>query len=130
MSTSQKLPQTKEEWRTVLSPQQFKVLREAHTEAPFSGEYDKTFNEGTYKCVGCSTPLFTSTQKFDSGCGWPAFFDSVTGAVGRRPDGPGRTEIFCNKCNGHLGHVFKGEGFKNPSDERHCVNSVCIKLEK
>lgn len=94
---------------------------------PGTGEYDKFFEEGIFDCVGCKTPLYKSTTKFDSGCGWPAFFEGLPGAINRTPDPDGRrTEITCAACDGHLGHVFKGEGYGNPTDERHCVNSVSI----
>ncbi|XP_009352149.2 peptide methionine sulfoxide reductase B5-like [Pyrus x bretschneideri] len=120
---------TEEEWRAVLSPEQFRILREKGTEPKFTGEYDKVFEEGVYKCAGCGTPLYKSTTKFDSGCGWPAFYEGLPGAINRSPDPDGRrTEITCAACGGHLGHVFKGEGHKVPTDERHCVNSVSIKL--
>ncbi|CAI0560128.1 unnamed protein product [Linum tenue] len=95
-----------------------------------TGEYDKFFEEGIYKCAGCGTPLYKSGTKFNSGCGWPAFFEGLPGAIHRTPDPDGRrTEITCAACGGHLGHVFKGEGFKTPTDERHCVNSVSIKFD-
>ncbi|KAG6910217.1 Peptide methionine sulfoxide reductase B5 [Tephrocybe rancida] len=119
------------EWQAVLSPEQFRVLREKGTEAPGTGEYNHHFAQGVYSCAGCKTPLYKSTTKFDSGCGWPAFFDALPGAVTRHEDrsfGSVRTEIVCTACGGHLGHVFKGEGFKNPTDERHCVNSVSLKF--
>ncbi|KAL5995819.1 Peptide methionine sulfoxide reductase B5 [Asimina triloba] len=100
-----------------------------------TGEYDKVFAEGIYNCAGCGTPLYKSTTKFNSGCGWPAFFEGLPGAIIRSgydttlPDPDGRrTEITCAACGGHLGHVFKGEGFQTPTDERHCVNSVSIKF--
>ncbi|MBA0740689.1 hypothetical protein Gogos_013881 [Gossypium gossypioides] len=94
-----------------------------------TGEYDKFFQEGVYNCAGCGTPLYKSTTKFNSGCGWPAFFEGFPGAINRTPDPDGRrTEITCAACGGHLGHVFKGEGFSVPTDERHCVNSVSIKF--
>ncbi|KAI9222967.1 peptide methionine sulfoxide reductase msrB [Blastocladiella britannica] len=118
-----------EEWRAVLSREQFRVLREAGTERPGTGEYNKHKEPGVYACAACDTPLYTSSTKFDSGCGWPAFFDAIDGAVERREDNSGgmvRIEIVCSKCGGHLGHVFKGEGFKTPTDERHCVNSVSL----
>ena len=86
---------------------------------------------GTYNCAACDAPLYTADQKFKSGCGWPAFFDTVPGAVTRHTDktfGMERTEIVCTKCGGHLGHVFKGEGYPTPTDERHCVNSVSLKF--
>ncbi|CAH8390889.1 unnamed protein product [Eruca vesicaria subsp. sativa] len=118
-----------DEWRAVLSPEQFRVLREKGTETRFKGEYTKLFDEGTYSCAGCATPLYKSTTKFDSGCGWPAFFDAIPGAIKQTPEPDGRRiEITCAKCDGHLGHVFKGEGFPTATDERHCVNSVSLKF--
>ncbi|KAG2225574.1 hypothetical protein INT45_013685, partial [Circinella minor] len=149
---------TEEEWRAVLSPEQFRILREKGTEIAGTGEYNHHFDKGVYRCAGCNVPLYISDTKFDSGCGWPAFFEAVPGrrvcvniyktrkkliygafsliydlgAVGRQPDhsrGFERTEIICNNCGGHLGHVFKGEGYKTPTDERHCVNSISIKFE-
>ncbi|KAB2580282.1 Uncharacterized protein DBV05_g1190 [Lasiodiplodia theobromae] len=122
-----------EEWQAVLSPEQFRVLRKQGTEAPGTGEYDKHMpSAGTYNCAGCDAPLYTAQQKFKSGCGWPAFFDTVPGAVVRHVDntfGMQRTEIVCANCGGHLGHVFKGEGYPTPTDERHCVNSVSLKFK-
>lgn len=95
-----------------------------------SGKYDKHYPDaGVYKCGACDTPLYKASHKFDSGCGWPAFWDAYPDAVGQRDDstlGMKRTEIVCNNCGGHLGHIFKGERFGNPKDERHCVNSVSI----
>ncbi|PSR70606.1 hypothetical protein PHLCEN_2v13515 [Hermanssonia centrifuga] len=117
------------EWRAVLSPEQFRILRQKGTEPAGTGKFDKHYDEGVYTCAGCGTPLYKSTTKFKSGCGWPAFFDSIPGAVSRHTDntmGMSRTEITCTACGGHLGHVFKGEGFPNPIDERHCVNSVSL----
>ncbi|KAJ3189947.1 Peptide methionine sulfoxide reductase B5 [Gaertneriomyces sp. JEL0708] len=117
------------EWRAVLSPEQFRVLREKGTEAPGTGEYNKHKADGVYNCAGCGAALYKSTTKFDSGCGWPAFFDAIPGAVVRHTDesfGMERIEICCSACGGHLGHVFKGEGFRTPTDERHCVNSVSM----
>ncbi|XP_024312427.1 peptide methionine sulfoxide reductase B5 isoform X2 [Brachypodium distachyon] len=96
---------------------------------PGTGEYNKFYGSGVYNCAGCGTPLYKSTTKFDSGCGWPAFFEGLPGAIQRTPDPDGRrVEITCTACGGHLGHVFKGEGFKTPTDERHCVNSVSMKF--
>ncbi|KAI0047230.1 SelR-domain-containing protein [Auriscalpium vulgare] len=117
------------EWQAILSPEQFRVLRQKGTERPGTGKYEKTKADGVYTCAACETPLYKSTTKFDSGCGWPAFFDAIPGAVSRHEDssfGMTRIEITCTACGGHLGHVFKGEGFKNPIDERHCVNSVSL----
>ena len=109
-------------------------MREKGTEAPYTGEYDKHApTTGTYNCVACNAPLYTAQQKFKSGCGWPAFFDTVPGAVTRHEDktfGMTRTEIVCTNCGGHLGHVFKGEGYPTPTDERHCVNSVSLKFSE
>ncbi|EEP76338.1 methionine-R-sulfoxide reductase [Uncinocarpus reesii 1704] len=123
---------TEDEWRAVLSPSQFRVLRDKGTEAPFSGEYDKHRPEsGVYKCAGCDAPLYKAEHKFSSGCGWPAYFDCIPGAVTRHEDnshGMTRTEIVCSNCGGHLGHVFKGEGYSTPTDERHCVNSISLKF--
>lgn len=124
------LKKTDDEWRAQLSPEQFRVLRQQGTEAPFTGKYDKHAPaSGTYNCAACDAPLYTAQHKFKSGCGWPAFFDAVPGAVTRHTDrtfGMERTEIVCSNCGGHLGHVFKGEGYDTPTDERHCVNSVSI----
>ncbi|OLN85250.1 hypothetical protein CCHL11_04247 [Colletotrichum chlorophyti] len=119
-----------DEWRAVLNKEQFRILREKGTEPPGSGKYDKHYpSEGVYACAGCSAPLYKATHKFKSGCGWPAYFDSLPGAVVRHEDrafGMLRTEIVCANCGGHLGHVFKGEGFDTPTDERHCVNSISL----
>ncbi|KAL2146733.1 hypothetical protein VTI28DRAFT_2568 [Corynascus sepedonium] len=121
---------TPDEWRAVLSPEQFRILREKGTEPPTSGVYDKHYpDKGIYACAGCNAPLYTAKHKFASGCGWPAYFDSIPGAVIRHEDrsfGMLRTEIVCANCGGHLGHVFKGEGFPTPTDERHCVNSISL----
>lgn len=109
--------------------EQFRILRQKGTEHPFTSQYDKHHpKEGVYTCGGCDTPLYKANHKFDSGCGWPAFWDAVPGAVLQRADADstGRTEIVCNNCGGHLGHIFKGERFGNPKNERHCVNGVSI----
>eukprot|EP01111_Echinosteliopsis_oligospora_P003593 TRINITY_DN1563_c0_g1_i1.p2 TRINITY_DN1563_c0_g1~~TRINITY_DN1563_c0_g1_i1.p2 ORF type:complete len:152 (-),score=45.78 TRINITY_DN1563_c0_g1_i1:87-542(-) len=120
---------TDDEWRVQLNKEQFRILREKGTEMSGSGEYNKHKEPGVYKCAGCEAPLYTSQHKFDSGCGWPAFYETVPGAVDRHTDKDGRRiEIVCHNCGGHLGHVFKGEGFSTPTDERHCVNSVSLKF--
>ncbi|KAJ7648566.1 peptide methionine sulfoxide reductase msrB [Mycena polygramma] len=133
-----KVEKTDDEWRAILTPEQageapaFRVVRQKGTERAGSGEYDKHFDEGVYSCVACSAPLYKSTTKFNSGCGWPAFFDAIPGAVTRHTDkswGMERIEIVCTACGGHLGHVFKGEKFDTPTDERHCVNSVSLKFK-
>ncbi|KAG8370111.1 hypothetical protein BUALT_Bualt14G0083500 [Buddleja alternifolia] len=128
-STPVSIQKSEEEWRAILSPEQFRILREKGTEPKGTGHYDKFYDEGIYNCAGCGTPLYKSTTKFDSGCGWPAFFEGLPGAINRSPDPDGRrTEITCAACGGHLGHVFKGEGHPVPTDERHCVNSVSVKF--
>ena len=113
--------------------EQFRVIREKGTEAPYTGKYDKHMpSSGVYKCAACEAPLYRANHKFKSGCGWPAFFDALPGAVTRHEDrtfGMARTEIVCSKCGGHLGHVFKGEGYPTPTDERHCVNSVSLNFD-
>ncbi|EGD83731.1 methionine-R-sulfoxide reductase [Trichophyton rubrum D6] len=125
---------TDAEWRAVLSPEQFRILRQKGTERAFTGEYDKHMPEsGVYQCAGCSAPLYKASHKFKSGCGWPAYFDCIPGAVKRLEDrsfGISRTEIVCSNCGGHLGHVFKGEGYGTPTDERHCVNSISLKFNE
>ncbi|MFI7220576.1 peptide-methionine (R)-S-oxide reductase MsrB [Micromonospora maritima] len=125
------LPRTEDEWRVRLSPEEFRVLREAGTEAPWTGEYVDTKTPGVYHCRACGLELFRSQDKFDSHCGWPSFDDAIPGAVKEIPDntlGMRRTEIRCARCDSHLGHVFEGEGF-TPKDTRHCVNSISVRLE-
>lgn len=112
------------------APEQFRILREKGTETPGSGKFDKHApSAGVYTCAGCDAPLYKASHKFNSGCGWPAYFDSIPGAVKRFEDTTmfmKRIEIVCSNCGGHLGHVFQGEGFPTPTDERHCVNSVSL----
>ncbi|KAF9581672.1 Peptide methionine sulfoxide reductase B2, chloroplastic [Lunasporangiospora selenospora] len=121
---------SEQEWQAILSPEQFRVLRQKGTESAFKGEYDKHYEKGVYSCAGCQAPLYTSSHKFKSGCGWPAFFDAIPGAVDQHPDPDGRRiEIVCHACGGHLGHIFKGEGFPTSTDERHCVNSISLKFQ-
>ncbi|RCI09907.1 hypothetical protein L249_8483 [Ophiocordyceps polyrhachis-furcata BCC 54312] len=121
---------SEEEWRAVLSKEQFRILRNKGTEMAGSGAYDGHYpDQGVYSCAGCHKPLYKANHKFKSGCGWPAYFDSIPGAVTRHEDrtlGMTRTEIVCSNCGGHLGHVFKGEGYSTPTNERHCVNSVSL----
>ncbi|WP_426510827.1 peptide-methionine (R)-S-oxide reductase MsrB [Dactylosporangium sp. McL0621] len=125
------LPTSDTEWRARLTPDEFRVLRLAGTEAPFSGEYVNTKTEGTYHCRACGAQLFDSDTKFDSHCGWPSFDDAIPGTVKEIEDsshGMVRTEIRCARCDSHLGHVFRGERMTE-KNTRHCVNSLSIKLE-
>ncbi len=117
----------KAEWKK-LTPEQERVVVHRGTEAPFTGRYTDHFETGTYGCVRCGAPLFASGAKFHSGCGWPSFDEALPGAVREVPDADGhRTEIVCARCGGHLGHVFRGEGF-TPRNARHCVNSVSLEF--
>jgi peptide-methionine (R)-S-oxide reductase len=127
-----KLQLTDDEWRKRLNAQEYAVLRQAGTERAFTGEYTDTKTEGVYQCRGCGTELFRSTEKFESHCGWPSFFDpSNSDAVILRPDdamGMRRVEVLCATCHSHLGHVFTGEGYPTPTDQRYCINSISLKL--
>lgn len=124
---------SEEEWKAVLTPMEYHVLREAGTEAPFIGEYTDTTTEGVYSCRACGHELFRSAAKFESHCGWPSFFEPLAGdAVVYLEDtslGRTRIEVRCANCGGHLGHVFEGEGYPTPTDLRYCINSISVRLE-
>ena len=122
------------EWKEKLTPEQYRILRKAGTERPF-GEVYSTFKKqglGKYICAGCDTELFSSNEKFDSKCGWPSFYDpskakNVKTSVDYHLGYP-RTEVLCAVCDGHLGHVFTGEGFDTPTDKRYCINGTVLKF--
>lgn len=118
-------------YKKQLTSEQYDVLFNKATEAPFSGEYDALFQEGAYACAACGTELFESGKKFDAHCGWPSFYDAKPGAVVFHDDtsmGMKRTEVTCATCGGHLGHVFEGEGFDVPTDQRYCINSLSLRF--
>ena len=123
------MPKDENEWKKKLTPEQYKVLREKGTEAPFSGKLLHDDRDGVFKCSACNNPLFASDAKFDSGTGWPSFDQALPGAVTLRPDadGSGRTEVVCAVCQSHLGHLFND----GPTDTgmRYCMNSVCLDLD-
>lgn len=124
---------SEQEWRELLNPAEYHVLREAGTERPFVGEYTDTKTEGVYACRACSAELFTSDTKFDSHCGWPSFYSPLAGDTveyleDRSIPGRPRVEVRCANCGSHLGHVFEGEGYDTPTDQRFCINSISLTL--
>ena len=127
-----KVVKSEAQWRAELDPEQYRVLRQKGTEAPFTGVYDHVFEPGTYVCAGCGAELFVSEAKYDSGCGWPAFYAPATDeAIDEETDasyGMVRTEVMCSSCGGHLGHVFP-DG-PHPTGVRYCINSASLKLEE
>jgi len=121
---------SEQEWKEKLTPEEYHILREKGTERPFTGEYDKFYEDGTYKCAGCGTELFSSSSKYDSGCGWPAFYEALPEKIEESEDnsfGMKRIEITCENCGGHLGHVFN-DG-PQPSGLRYCINSISLDFD-
>jgi peptide-methionine (R)-S-oxide reductase len=124
---------TDEEWRAALSPAEYQVLRQAGTEAPWTGEYVSTKTKGMYRCRACGAELFASDTKFESHCGWPSFWSPLAEERVRYIEdstlGMRRVEVRCARCDSHLGHVFEGEGYPTPTDQRYCINSISMTLD-
>jgi peptide-methionine (R)-S-oxide reductase len=128
-----RIEHTEEEWRNKLSREEFAVLRRAATERPGTGEYEHEKRVGVYRCKACSAELFRSETKFDSHCGWPSFYAPLAGDAVEYVEDTSmfskRVEVRCATCGSHLGHVFEGEGFGTPTDQRYCINSISLTLE-
>ena len=133
MTPTPTVQKTDAEWREQLTPEEYAVLRQAGTERPFTGQYVDTTTVGVYRCRACNAELFRSDTKFESHCGWPSFYAPLAGESVRyiedRSFGSVRTEVRCATCDSHLGHVFEGEGYGTPTDQRYCINSVSLTLE-
>ena len=134
-STDRTYPIAKDdaEWRAELTPAEYEVLRQGGTERPYVGEYTDTTTEGVYSCRACSAELFRSDTKFDSHCGWPSFYAPLAEErveyLTDRSMGSTRTEVRCAACGSHLGHVFEGEGYGTPTDQRYCINAISLTLQ-